>query len=279
MADVRRISCARVASLRHRIPLECWDGPTDTEVMTSRPLKIATIGSFLGGLAVFAGVRWEQVTHWGGQSMPWLVIPIALTYFAAATLGLMLAKDGVTRWWWVPGTMLVLFGFPVDHWVGWSVVSTRLGSVAGSLVDWVAVVAPAGVASLGVRRSHVKSRGRLVPTLVVVTISAILAMRIGIDGPDLSLPVGMALLALGVFSKSSSPKRAVAFVLIAVSLGAQIPASLAVSLSQGEVGSVAITDAMIDIAVAILAFSIAPLSVVSRRLFERPADHAVVHTV
>jgi hypothetical protein len=143
----------------------------------------------------------------------------------------------------------------------------------------LAVVAPAGVASLGVRRSHVKSRGRLVPTLVVVTISAILAMRIGIDGPDLSLPVGMALLALGVFSKSSSPKRAVAFVLIAVSLGAQIPASLAVSLSQGEVGSVAITDAMIDIAVAILAFSIAPLSVVSRRLFERPADHAVVHTV
>jgi hypothetical protein len=31
--------------------------------MTSRPLRIATIGSFLPGLAVFAGVRWEQVTH------------------------------------------------------------------------------------------------------------------------------------------------------------------------------------------------------------------------
>lgn len=88
----------------------------------------------------------------------------------------------------------------------------------------------------------------------------------------------MALIALGVFSQSSSPKRAVAFVLIAISLGAQIPASLAVSLGQGEVGSVAITDALIDIAVAVFAFSIAPLSVVSRRLFERAADDAAVHT-
>ena len=234
------------------------------------------IGSFLGGLAVFAWVRWEQVTHWGGQSMPELVVPIGLTYVAAATLGLMLVKDGVTRWWWVPGTMLVLFGFPVDHWVGWSVVSTRLGVVAGSLVDWLAVLAPAGVAWLGARRNHVESPGRLVPTLLVVTISAILTMRIGIDGPDLSLPVGMALIALGVFSQSSSPKRAVAFVLVAVSLGAQIPGSLAVALGQGEVGSVAITDALVDIAVAVLAFSIAPLSVVSRRLFERPPGDAAV---
>jgi hypothetical protein len=244
--------------------------------MTSRPLKIAMIGSVLGGLAVFAGVRWEQVTHWGGQSMPGLVVPIVLTYVAAATLGLMLVRDGVTRWWWVPGTMLVLFGFPVDQWVGWSVVSTRLGSVAGSLVDWLAVLAPAGVAWLGARPNHDKSPGRLVPTLLVVTISAILTMRIGIDGPDLSLPVGMALIALGVFSRSSSPKRAVAFVLIAVCLGAQIPASLAVSLGQGEIDSVAISDALIDIAVAVLAFSIAPLSGASRRLFERPGGSAVV---
>ena len=209
--------------------------------------------------------------------MPGLVVPIVLTYVAAAILGLMLVGDGVARWWWVPGTMLVLFGFPVDHWIGWSVVSTRLGVVAGSLVDWLVVLAPAGVAWLGARRNHVKSSGRLIPTLLVVTISAILTTRIGIDGPDLSLPVGMALIGFGVFSQSSSPKRAVAFVLIAVSLGAQIPASLAVSLGQGEVGSVAITDALIDIAVAVLAFSIAPLSVVSRRLFDRPADDAVVH--
>lgn len=265
-------------SLWHPVPLECWNGLTDNEVMTSRPLKIATIGSFLAGLAVFAGVRWEQVTHWGGQSMPWLMVPIVLTYVAAAILSLMLVKDGVTRWWWVPGTMLVLFGFPVDHWIGWSLVSARLGVVAGSLVDWMAVLAPAGVAWLGVRRNHVRSAGRLIPTLLVVTISAILTMRIGIDGPDLSLPVGMALIGFGVFSQSSSPKRAVAFVLIAISLGAQIPASFAVSLAMGEVGPVAITDALIDIAVAVLAFSIAPLSVVSRRLFERPAGDAVVHT-
>jgi len=88
--------------------------------------------------------------------------------------------------------------------------------------------------------------------------------------------VGMALIALGVFSRSSSPKRAVAFVLIAVCLGAQIPASVAISLSQGELGSVAITDALIDTAVAVLAFSIVPVSVMSRRLFERPAGSAVV---
>jgi hypothetical protein len=244
--------------------------------MTSRAPKIATIGSFLGGLAVFAGVRWEQVIHWGGQSMPGLVVPIALTYVAAAILGLLLVKDGETRWWWIPGTMLALFGFPVDHWIGPSVVSTRLGSVAGSLVDWLAVLAPAGVAWLGARRNRVKSPGRLVPTLLIVTISAILTMRIGIDGPDLSLPVGMALIGLGVFSRSSSPKRAVAFVLIAVCLGAQIPASVAISLGQGELGSFAITDALIDTAVAVLAFNIAPLSVVSRRMFERPAGSAVV---
>jgi hypothetical protein len=101
-------------------------------------------------------------------------------------------------------------------------------------------------------------------------------MRIGIDGPDLSLPVGIALIAFGVFSQSSSPKRAVALLLIAVSLGAQIPASLAVTIGQGEFGPVAITDAFVDIAVALLAFSIAPLSVVSRGFLERPADDGVV---
>ena len=208
--------------------------------------------------------------------MPGLVVPVVLTYGAAAALGLMLVKDGLTRWWWVPGTMLVLFGFPVDDWVGWSVVMTRFGVVAGSLVDWLAVLAPAGVAWLGARRNHVRSPGRLVPTLVVVTISATLTMRIGIDGPDLSLPVGIALIAFGVFSQSSSPKRAVALLLIAVSLGAQIPASLAVTIGQGEFGPVAITDAFVDIAVALLAFSIAPLSVVSRGFLERPADDGVV---
>jgi len=249
---------------------------TDTNVVTSQRISLATIASLVGGLAIFTSVRWEEVTHWGGHPEPALVVPIVLTYLAAAAAGLLLVKDGVTRWWWVPGTALVVFGFPVDHWVGWSVISTRFGFAAGSIVDLLTVLAPAGVAWFGARASRVRIQGRLIPALLVTTISAILAMRVGIDGPDLSLPVGAALLALGIFSRSSSWQRASAFLLIAVSLGAQIPASLAVSLSQGVVGPIATADAFLDITVAALAFSIAPLTPISRRLHVRHAG-APVH--
>jgi hypothetical protein len=235
----------------------------------TRRSTLATAGSLLAGMAVFTWVRWEEVTEWGG-GRPILVVPIALTYLAAAALGLLLAKDGVTRWWWVPGTLLVGLGSPVDYWVGSSVVATSFGFGAGALVDLVAVLFPAGIVWVRTRRAEsVRVRGRLIPTLLVGTIAAILSMRVGVDGPDLSVPVGAALLALGIFSQSSSWMRASAFVLIAVALGAQIPASLAISLSQGFVGPVAFVDALVDVAVALLAFSIAPLSTVSRRLFER----------
>ncbi|MGH2640744.1 MAG: hypothetical protein ACRDGO_03485 [Actinomycetota bacterium] len=242
--------------------------------MTSTRIRLATPGSLVGGLAVFTWVRWEEVTHWGGHPMPALVVPIVLTYLAAAAAGLLLVKDGVTRWWWVPGTALVIFGFPVDHWVGWSVITTRFGVTAGSIVDLLAVLAPAGVAWLGARGRRVGIHGRLIPALLIGTISAIITMRVGIDGPDLSLPVGAALLALGILSRSSSWQRASAFLLIAVSLGAQIPAAFAVSLSQGSVGPIAIADASVDIAVAVLAFSIAPLTPMVRRLLARNAGSA-----
>jgi hypothetical protein len=70
----------------------------------------------------------------------------------------------------------------------------------------------------------------------------------------------------------------VAFVLIAVALGAQIPASLANSLSQGYLGPVAVLDAAVDIGVAVLAFSIAPLSALSRRLLRQPGQPAPIQT-
>ena len=250
---------------------------TDTNVVRSRRISLATIASLAGGLAVFTWCRWEEVTHWGGHPEPALVVPIVLTYLAAAAAGLLLLKDGVTRWWWVPGTALVVFGFPVDHWVGWSVISTRFGFAAGSIVDLLTVLAPALVAWLGARGSLVRIHGRLIPALLVTTISAVLAMRVGIDGPDLSLPVGATVLALGIFSQSSSWQRASAFLLIAVSLGAQIPASLAVSLSQGAVGPIATADASVDIAVAVLAFSIAPMTPIVRRLLARHGGGAPVH--
>jgi hypothetical protein len=245
--------------------------------MTSRRSTLATIGSLAAGLTVFTWVRWEEAAHWGGRSTPELVAPLAVSYLATAGLGLLLVKDRV-RWWWVPGVLLAGLGFPVDYWIGSSVVSTRFGFGAGALLDLAVVLLPAGVAWLGARRrGYVTIHGRLIPTLFVSAIAVVLAMRVGIDGPDLSLPVGVALLAFGVLSQSSTWWRASAFVLMAFSLGAQIPSSFAISLGQGTIGSVAFVDALVDIAVGVLAFTIAPLSTVTRRMFERPVTGPAVH--
>jgi hypothetical protein len=98
-----------------------------------------------------------------------------------------------------------------------------------------------------------------------------LAMKINENGPDVTLSVGLALLALGHWSQSASLRRAAAFVIVAVALGAQVPASFAISMSQGLAGPTAWVDASMDVVVALLAFGIAPMTRVWERLLKRKA--------
>lgn len=108
------------------------------------------------------------------------------------------------------------------------------------------------------------------PSIAIVATSVLLAMLVGIEGADAST-AALAMLAFGILSQSWSWRRAAAFLGIALSLGATLPASLAMSLSHGNVvGSAAIGDSYVDLGIALLAFSIAPLASVWARVFGRP---------
>jgi hypothetical protein len=229
---------------------------------------------FALGAVLFVGVRWAELTStrsgadW--HTAAWLTLPIALTYAGAVATGLILLRDGVTRWWWVPATLFVVLGPPIDDWVGWSIVSTQVGLVAGSVLDLVTILGP--VALLAVRprgRQGITNRDRLIPTVFVTAVAMILAMRISEIGPDVTLSVGLALLALGHLSQSASWRRAVAFVIVAIALGAQVPASFVIAMSQDMAGPTAWVDASMDVVVAVLAFGIVPMAQAWGRLLKR----------
>jgi hypothetical protein len=183
----------------------------------------------------------------------------------------------VTRWWWLPAVSFVAIGLPVEGWVtGSSFFATRLTPIVGLAVDVLVVLAPAAVLLARARSPRVEIHGRIVPVVAVSAVSLVLAMLIGQAGQDVSLSVGMALLAFGTCSQSSSWRRAAAFVVIALALGAQVPASFASAVSQGNLGPVAIRDASMEFVVACLCFAIAPLCLAWDQLLARRADHRVV---
>jgi hypothetical protein len=231
------------------------------------------------GIIVFVGVRWVELTVRSGadwQNAAWLALPIAVAYVGAVATGLVLLRDGVTRWWWVPATLLVVLGPPIDDWVGWSIVSTQGGFVAGSVLDLAAILAPGAVLAVHTRGGRgITTRDRLIPTVFVTTVAVVLAMRIGENGPDTTLSVGLALLALGHWSQSASWRRAAAFVVVAVALGAQVPASFAISASQDLAGPTAWVDASMDVVVSLLAFGIVPMTSVWGRLLNGSAPREV----
>jgi hypothetical protein len=241
-----------------------------------RPNLVAAV-AFVLGMGVFVGVRWPNLRDHVGhlEAALWLTLPIALTYVAAAATALILVKDRVLDWWWMPAALFVLLGVPVDSWIVWTVISTKYGFAAGAIVDALAILAPPGVLVLLRRQPAVKVRDRLIPAVLVVAVSAVLSMRIGIYGPDTTLSVGVALLALGIFSQSTSWRRAVLFVVIALALGSQVPSSMATAFSQHLTGPVAWVDASLDVAIALLAFSIAPLARVTRNILHRRATSPV----
>ena len=245
------------------------------------PKVPAVTATVLIGMATFIGLRWSGVMAEAGVDSPevwWFVLPLAASYFGAAAMGMILVRDGVTRWWWLPALLFVAIGLPVEGWVtGSNILTTRTLPVAGSVVDLIAVLAPAAVL-LGLTRTRraQASPGRLVPVIAVAAVSVTLAMLVGQTGPDVSISVGVALLVLGVLSQSSSWLRALSFVAIAIVLGAQIPASLANAISQGDLGVVAIRDASMEIVVACLCFSIAALSRAWSRLLSRQGQQGLI---
>jgi hypothetical protein len=121
----------------------------------------------------------------------------------------------------------------------------------------------------------VRVHDRIVPAVLVAGISAIIAMQVGAGGPDASAGVAVAVLTSGTLSRSTSWRRAFVFIGLAVALGSQIPASLAIALSQRLTGPVAWIDASMDVAIALLAFSIAPLARPSQRIFARRSDDPI----
>jgi hypothetical protein len=173
--------------------------------------------------------------------------------------------------------LFIVLGPPVDDWVGWSIVSTQAGFFAGSVLDLATILGPLVLIAVRTRgRQGIKTRDRLIPTVFVAAVAIVLAMRIGGSGPDVTLSVGLALLALGHLSQSASWRRAVAFVIVALALGAQVPASFVMSLSQGLAGPTAWVDATLDVVVAVLAFGIVPMTQVWERLLKRRAPRVVV---
>jgi hypothetical protein len=230
------------------------------------------------GIILFVGGRWAELTLRSGADWhnAWLALPIALSYAGAVATGLILVRDGVIRWCWVPATLFVVLGPPIDDWVGWSIVSTQVGFVAGSILDLATILAPVAVLAVHTRgRQGITTRDRLIPTVFVAAVAVLLAMRIGESGPDMTLSVGLASLALGHWSQSASWSRATAFVLVAVALGAQVPASFAMSASQDLAGPTAWVDASMDVVVALLAFGIVPMTQVWGRLLKRHAPRVV----
>jgi len=244
----------------------------------SRERTIVPTSAFILGMATFVGVRFPTMMDQVGYSTTaiWLLaLPIAVTYAGAATLGLILVRDRVLRWWWLPATLFLLFGAPVDWWIGSSAIAMKLGAGPGIAIDVVTVLAPAGALILSTRSSGMRIHDRLVPAVLVSGVAAILSMQVGSDGPDVSLGVAAALLALGILSRSTSWRRAVVFIGLAVALGSQIPASFAIALSQRLTGPVAWVDASMDVLIALLAFSIAPLARMSQRLFAGRSDRVI----
>jgi hypothetical protein len=232
------------------------------------------------GLVLFVGVRWAELTSirvgadW--HNAAWLALPIALTYAGAVATGLILLRDGVTRWWWVPATLFVALGPPIDDWVGRSVVSTQIGSVAGSVFDLATVLGPLAVCAVRSRSRRASvTRDRLIPTVFVAAVAIVLAMRIGESGPDVTLSVGLALLAFGHLSSSASWRRLIVFVIAALALGAQVPASFAMAMSQDMAGPTAWVDASMDVVVAVLAFGIVSMTEAWGRLLKRRAPRVI----
>jgi hypothetical protein len=231
------------------------------------------------GMAIFVGVRWAELNvraDVGWHVVAWLALPMALTYAGAVATGLILLRDGVTRWWWVPATLFVVLGPPIDDWVGWSIVSTQVGFVAGSVLDLATILGPVALLAVRTRgRQRTTTRDRLIPTVFVAAVAIALAMRISESGPDVTLSVGVALLALGLLSQSASWRRALAYVIVALALGAQVPASFATSMSQGLAGPTAWVDSSMDVVVALLAFGIVPMTQAWGLLLKRRAPRVI----
>jgi hypothetical protein len=252
----------------------------DNASMDRRSVRLLVFSTFALGMAIFVGVRWVELTSirvgadW--QSAAWLTLPIALTYAGAVATGLILLRDGVTQWWWVPATFFVALGPPVGDWVGWSIVASQVGHVPGGVLDLATILGPLALLAVRTRsRRAITTRDRLIPTSFVATVAIVLAMRIGESGPDVTLSVGLALLALGHLSQSASWRRAVAFVVVALALGVQVPASFVIAMSQGLAGPTAWVDASMDVVVAVLAFGIVPMTQAWGRLLKRRAPRVV----
>ena len=229
-----------------------------------------------GGLGVFVAVRWASLSETLRLEGAWILLPVVVTYAAAATIGPILLRDGIKRWWWVPAALFVLPDAPFESWIGTtSWVATHLGAPGRSVVDLATILAPGAVLALRSDRPAARiGDDRIVPAFIVIAISFLLAIGIGIDGPDASIATALTLLAFGVCSQSSSPPRALIFLVVAVALGADIPGSFAWSAAQGDIGSVAVRDGTVDIAIALLAFSIAPLAKATQFVRVRLAAHA-----
>jgi hypothetical protein len=213
----------------------------------------------VAGMAGFAALRLGSLV--GASDLAWLLVPMLLTYAAAATIGLVLLGDGENRWWWVPACLFVLADRPFEAWVGsTSVISANFGVLAGSATDAALILAP-GILRATRSTASPEPLGdeRILPSLAVFVVSLLLAMLVGINGPDASTAAALAIFAFGICSRSRSWMRAVTFVAIAACLGAALPASAALALAQGQLGWAG-RDATVDLAIALLSYSIAPLS-------------------
>lgn len=156
------------------------------------------------------------------SQLDWLMraVPITLiAYVAAAIPGVLLARDGLARWCWIPASMLFVLGAPMQTWLAWDpVVVKALGAPAGIAVDLVAVLLPAGAAAWISTERRAVDRDRLVGAGVVFAL--ILAWQVPVAISETEVPVGLVAFLLGfsTFWRIEGIRRVIAFSVIALAV-------------------------------------------------------------
>ena len=154
--------------------------------------------------------------------LDWMVraVPITLiAYVAAAIPGVLLARDGLARWCWIPASMLFVLGAPIQTWLAWDpVVARALGAPAGIAMDLVAVLLPAGAAASISTERRAVDRARVVGAGVVFAL--ILAWQVPVAISETSVSVGLVAFLLGFATlwRIEGIGRVIAFSVIALAV-------------------------------------------------------------
>lgn len=202
------------------------------------------------------------------SQLDWLVraVPITLlAYVAAAIPGVLLARDGLTRWCWIPASMLFVLGAPIQTWLAWDPVIVRaLGAPAGIAMDLVAVLLPAGVAAWTSTEGRTVDRARVIGAGVAFAMLLAWQLPVAISGTGVSMGLIAFLLSFATLWRIEGIRRVIAFSMIALAVSRF---GTFLIFEGPEATGVAFRESFDVVAVAAVCLLITPLTHVVRRRF------------